>query len=205
MHFSLFFVIYDYYRITKGRKMERGRIFTLQKNRVTVFVLLWLAFCLIGVLAFHLFDFLQCEAPILAPKVLPKIHASSFLQKEFWSFLIASVKQEMFFILLLAFSTTLNVGIYMARFSFAVRGFLFGLGGSLLLLRAPFPLFLAVVLRQIFLTVTHLFFAAILYEKSNIGNDPPNRKSAFVLFYSVFDAGVSLLVQFLFVFLWVKN
>ena len=187
--------------------MKSTAKFTLQKNQLLPFLWLWMLFCGFGAIFFHLFAFEKLEIAIPDTNAIPGVGALFFGKKEAWRFWVSSAKQELFFVLFLAFSTAFNAGIYIARLSFAVRGFLFGLGGAFLLLRVPFPLFVATVVRQMLLTIPYLFFAAMLYEKSSddVTNDCPNTKTAFVLFYDFCLLGMSLLVHFFFLTLLVKN
>ncbi len=187
------------------KKAEKGIFSNHSQKNLAVFSLLWLSACLIGTLLSY-----TAELPTkaLLPyylEALPKRLTLSFFQKDIWLLLISSARQELLFVLFLSIASCLNNGIHVAYLSFGARGFLFGIGASLCATQAPFPLFCTVLLKHVLLTATFLFFAASLFSRPFFDTRTTYTSKAFLLYSTFCEFGMSLLVQFLYVFILTKN
>ena len=192
----------------EGRVMEKTENNCLQhtpQKCLSVFSSLWLGAALIGALLFYT---LKLPTETLFPQyfeTFPENLSLSLFRKDLWLFLISSVKQDILFILLLSILRFLHSGICIACSAFLVRGLLFGIGGSLLIAQMTFPVFGTVILRQILLTAAFLFFATSLFSKSSFNEKKSHSSMEFFLFSTFCEIGVSLLIQYLFLFVLIKN
>lgn len=176
-----------------------------QRNRLLIFSLIWLGACLCGTILFYVFDFSEKEFSVQYPNVFLEKNSLSVFQKSTWLFVISSSKQELLFILFLAVSSCFGGGKWAVYFIFWIRGFLFGFGGSLVAKQMSFPILGVVVIKQVLLTSAFLFYAASLYSDRTFCQLKPSSKKDFLLFSTLCETGLSLLIQYLFVFVLIKN
>ena len=193
--------MYNYKRV-EGRCMKKEKNCCLKDNNnqiVTTLSLLWLFACLLGTLLLYMPHFPH-EIDIKRYfEVLPQGIIYSPFQKEFWLFLISSARQDILFVFLLAVSSCDRYGIYVAYFGFFIRGFLFGLGGTLVAMQMQTSVFFVILFRQILLISAFLFFAASLFVKAHTKTKMYSEQ-AFLLFSTLCEIGVSLLIHFVFCF-----
>lgn len=187
------------------KKTENNCLQHAPQKCLTVFSLLWLGATLIGALLFYT---LKLPTETLLPQYIetfPKNLSLSLFRKDLWLFLISSAKQDLLFVLLLSILRFLHSGIYIARFAFLVRGLLFGIGGSLVIAQMPFPVVCTVILRQILLTAAFLFFTASLFFPLSFERKKTCSNIEFFIFSMFCETGVSLLIQYLYIFVLLKN
>lgn len=165
-------------------------------------ILRWLAFCLIGAI-------LYCILPLpsdtfnfqIPDTIIEYSFPYAFAQKDFWLFLISSTRYELCFFLLFTVLARMNHHVLFLGTVFGIRGLLFGFGGMGLLQKTEFLFFFLVVVRQVLFVALLLYFASFLCGDN--GNRSP-RQRVFFCEMLLYTLGMSLLIQFLFLFLLLK-
>ena len=170
----------------KNKNLKKTTDMTL-----TVCTLFWICFCMVGAVLYSVFSIKFNLFFVQIPDTLIKYNFPHALtNKDFWIFLVSSVRYEVCFLLFLTFLSRTSSHVIL----FAIRGMLFGIGGMSILQKTDFSYFLLVVVRQVLFTALFLCFAAFLCSERN-----PKQK-AFLGIVLLCELGMSLLIQFLFLF-----
>lgn len=151
----------------------------------------WLGFCLLGAI---LYFALRIESEWTSEQI-HEIMINSYIptNKDFWSFLVLSVRFEVCFLLFLTLLPKQRSHIVL----FCGRGLFFGFGGMDILSKTDFSCFFTVVVRQVLFISLFLYYDAFLCSERKHGH-----KNHMVLIGIVLlcELGVFLMIQFLFLY-----
>ncbi len=174
----------------KNKNLKKTTDMTL-----TVYTLFWIGFCVLGAVLYSVFQmkFEPCCTQI-PDTIIKYSFPDALTNKDFWIFLVCSVRYEVCFMFFLTLLSRISSHIIL----FAIRGMLFGIGGMSILQKTEFSCLILVFVRQVLFTAMFLYFAAFLCSGRNFSN---KNSKAFLGMILLCEFGVSLLIQFLFLIL----
>lgn len=163
------------------------------------YILCWTAFCLAGAA-------LGCVFPLppetfnfqIPDAFLNYSFPFAFLQNDFWIFLIFSIRYEVCFFLILTVLSRIRNHTLFLEGVFCLRGLFFGVGGMSIFQKTDFLCFFLVTLRQVLFISLSLCYTVFFCRNSDIKGSSRGICLSGIL---LCEFGVSLLIQFVFLFL----